>query len=539
MNMRRQFLPSCVSLLLTAVLLACLGNAQAQMANPAGTPSDKPPMKAEELEQLLAPIALYPDSLLTQVLMASTYPIEVVQADRWTKEHKDLKGDALAVELEKQSWDESVKSLVNFPDVLNTMSEKLDVTMKLGDAFIGQQKDVLNTVQVLRSKAQKEGNLKTTEQMKVSTAPMPPPEAPPAGEPQTVVVQQAPPQIITIESSDPEVIYVPSYNPTVVYGSWPYPAYPPYPYYPPPPAGYWASNAISFGLGVACGAAWGYAWGNCNWGHGDCDIDVNRNTNFNRNIDRSKAQAKIDARRTEGGRGQGGRGTGQGGRNTWQHDPAHRKGASYRDNKTASKFGGVSDRQASQAREAYRGRADAGRQNLARDTAGGRYGQGGAGQNRPGAGGAGQARPGGLDRPGAGAGQDRPGGAARPSGGSLEQARPGGGQNRPGAGGSGIQNRPGGAQERPGGAARPSQTPANRGSSGVDRPSSGNRSSAFDGANRSGSSARSASQRGQSSRSSSVSSRGGGGGSRSAPSRGGGGGGRSGGGGRGGGGGRR
>src|SRR5205085_12634119 len=103
---------------------------------PTTEPADKPPLKKEELEQLMAPIALYPDSLLTQMLMASTYPLEIVQADRWAKAHKDLKGDALAKELEKQPWDPSVRSLINFPDVLSMMSEKLDLTIKIGDAFI-------------------------------------------------------------------------------------------------------------------------------------------------------------------------------------------------------------------------------------------------------------------------------------------------------------------------------------------------------------------------------------------------------------------
>src|SRR5512135_1311000 len=197
-----------------------------------------------QLEQLLAPIALYPDELLSQILMASTYPLEVVQADRWAKQNKGLKGDALTAALEKQSWDPSVKSLVNFPDVLTMMSEKLDWTEQLGDAFLSSQKDVLDTVQKLRAKAQAEGNLKSTEQQKV-------------------VVEQ---ETIIIQPSDPQVVYVPQYNPSVVYGAWPYPAYPPYPVYPP---GYVATAAFSFAAGVAVGAAWGYAWGNTNWHGGE------------------------------------------------------------------------------------------------------------------------------------------------------------------------------------------------------------------------------------------------------------------------------
>ena len=122
--------------------------------------------KPEEIEQLVAPIALYPDSLVSQILMASTYPLEVVEADRWVKQNKNQKGDAFAAALEKQSWDPSVKSLANFPQVLSMMSEKLELTQKLGDMFIAQQKDVLDAVQRLRAKAQESGNLKTTHRAK-------------------------------------------------------------------------------------------------------------------------------------------------------------------------------------------------------------------------------------------------------------------------------------------------------------------------------------------------------------------------------------
>ena len=250
----------------------------------------------------MAPIALYPDSLLAQIFMASTYPLEVVQAARWVKANKNLKGDALTAALEKENWDPSVKSLVNFPQVLDMMNEKLDWTQKMGDAFLAQQKDVMDTVQKLRVKAQAEGNLKTTQQQKV------------------VVEKET--QTIIIEPANPQVVYVPTYNPTVVYGAWAYPAYPPYYYYPP---GYTAGAALfSFGAGVAVGAAWGYAWGDCNWGGGDVNVNVNRNTNINNNINRSKYQNKITS--------------GQGGQGQWKHNPEHRKGVSYRDQGTAQKF---------------------------------------------------------------------------------------------------------------------------------------------------------------------------------------------------------
>ncbi len=295
-----------------------------------------PVFKQEELEQILAPIALHPDPLISQILMASTYPLEVVQADRWIKQNPNLKGDALTAALEKQDWDPSVKSLVNFPQVLTMMSEKLDWTQRLGDAFLADQKRVLDTIQDLRAKAQAAGNLQTTKEQKV-------------------IVEE---KIIKIEPASPEVIYVPAYNPTVVYGAWAYPAYPPYYYYPP---GYVAGTMFAFGAGVAMGAAWGYAWGNCNWHGGDVDIDTNRNFNSNRNIDRSKYQG--------GNKGQG----------QWQHNPDHRKGVSYRDQGTAQKFNRASTNDAIKSREAFRGRAEQGRQDLARGGIGDRGGPGGQG----------------------------------------------------------------------------------------------------------------------------------------------------------------
>lgn len=223
MNMKRTLIKS-LALFLTFLLVA----PQGVMAKIGG--GDKS-FKQEELEQLVAPIALYPDSLIAQILMASTYPLEVVQAGKWAKKNKDLKGDALTKALEKENWDPSVKSLVNFPQVLDMMNDKLGWTQKLGDAFLAQQKEVMDTVQKLRAKAEAEGNLKTTKEQKV------------------VVEKET--QIIVIESASPEVVYVPTYNPTVVYGTWPYPAYPPYYYYPP---GYAVGAALfSFGVGVAVG----------------------------------------------------------------------------------------------------------------------------------------------------------------------------------------------------------------------------------------------------------------------------------------------
>ena len=331
---------------LVALLLApALAIAQTDQAGAA------PPFKPEELEQIVAPIALYPDPLIAQIFMASTYPLEIVQAERFAKANANLKGDQLDEALKKYTWDDSVKSLVYFPQVLTMMNEKLDWTQNLGDAFLASEKGVMDAVQRLRAKAQAEGNLKSTPEQIVATEPAPPP---PPGQ---VVVQQAPAQIITIQPANPQVVYVPTYNPTVVYGAWPYPAYPPYPpYYPP---GYVAGTALlSFGLGMAAGAA---IWGNCNWGGGDVDVNVSNSNNFTNKVNTGDiANKRVE--HYQGNRGEGGRGQGQG---KWQHNPEHRKGAQYRDASTQQRFNKAGAGNV-QSREAFRGRAAEGRQEMAR-----------------------------------------------------------------------------------------------------------------------------------------------------------------------------
>jgi len=256
----------------------------------------------EQLEQIVAPIALYPDSLLTQVLMASTYPLEVVEADRFMKQNKTLKGSALESALKDKSWDPSVKALCTLPDVLAKMSENLDWTQDLGDAFLAQKTEVMDTVQRMRGKAYEAGNLKTTQQQ---------------------VVTQQPDKIIVIEQASPEVVYVPSYSPTVVYGAWSYPTYYYPPMYAPPPPGY---GLLTFGVGMAVGAA---IWGDCDWnggwGHGDVDIDIDNYNNFNRNTNVNWQNNQIANR--------------SGNRTNWQHDPAHRKGVNYRNEGVAKQYG--------------------------------------------------------------------------------------------------------------------------------------------------------------------------------------------------------
>jgi Protein of unknown function (DUF3300) len=320
---------------------------QPAMDQPQDATQGQPPaFKPEELDQIVAPVALYPDALLSQVFMASTYPLEVVQAARWSKEHPDVKGDAVSVEMEQQSWDPSVKSLVAFPDVLAMMNEQLDWTQKLGDAFLAQRADVMDAVQRLRARAQDAGTLQSSSQQTVRTEPAPAeasapqPQPQPQAQPQT----QAPPQTIVIESNNPQVVYVPTYDPAVVYGAWPYPAYPPYHYYPP---GYAAGAAVlSFGVGVAVGNA---LWGGFNWGHGDVDVNVNRYNNFNHN--------NFSATRNNVANGQ------------WQHNPQHRQGVGYRDTATQQRYARGSSQQNVQAREDFRGRADQGRQQVSREGA--------------------------------------------------------------------------------------------------------------------------------------------------------------------------
>ncbi len=231
--------------------------------------------------------------------MAATYPADVADAAKWSKANPNQKGDAALKAVESQDWDPSVKSLIAFPQVIQTMGEKPDWVQNLGDAFLASSKDVLDSAQRLRAQAQKAGNLKTTEQQKVIVEPAP--EAP----------QQT---VIKIEPANPQVVYVPTYNPTVVYGTWPYPAYPPY-YIPPPPAYYPGAalaSGIMFGVGVAATAA---LWGGCNWGRGDVNINVNKYNSVNTN-------RQISANQTN-----------------FQHNAANRKGVPYRDQASQQKFG--------------------------------------------------------------------------------------------------------------------------------------------------------------------------------------------------------
>ncbi len=280
---------------------------------------DAKPLSSEELEQLVAPIALYPDSLLAQLLMAATYPLEVVEAARWSKENPKVSGADLDAAMQKQNWDASVKSLTAFPGVLKMMNDKLDWTEKLGDAFLAQQKDVMDAVQRLRAKAKAQGNLTSGKEQRVSTT---------KGSGDT--------EVIVIQPSSPDVVYVPTYNPTIVYGAWPYPSYPPYAWYPP---GYVASNVLSFGLGVAAGAA---MWGDFDWGHDEVNINVDNYQSYTHNT-------IPDDWKNNGGR--------------WKHDPDHRRGVPYDSHNVDKHFRGgdqARDQARARAREEFRGHMGSG-----------------------------------------------------------------------------------------------------------------------------------------------------------------------------------
>jgi len=291
--MRANFVVHLIAAGLVGSLAGETAMAQAPGPQTAQTAPADAMLKAEELDQLVAPVALYPDPLLAEVLMASTYPLEVVQADRWTKANPNLKDDQLKTAVDKQSWDDSVKSLTATPSVLDMMSTKLDWTQKLGDAVLAQQPDVMDAVQRLRTKAQANNKLTSTKEQNVS------------------VRQEQNKQVIVIEPTVPNTIYVPYYDPAIVYGGWPYPAYPPY-YFPPPGyvAGTMIATGIAFGAGYAVGrwASGGNYWGGgVNWGGNN--INVNRSVNINNtNI------------------------------SNWQHNPVHRQGVKYSNNSVQQKF---------------------------------------------------------------------------------------------------------------------------------------------------------------------------------------------------------
>ncbi|MDM0015369.1 DUF3300 domain-containing protein [Variovorax sp. J22P168] len=300
--------------LISVLALLCSTLAAAQTA---------PTFSREQLDQMMAPIALYPDSLLSQVLMAATYPADVAEAAKWSKANPNQKGDAAVKAVQNQNWDPSVQSLVAFPQVIQMMGDQPDWVQKLGDAFLASSKDVLDAAQRLRTQAQRAGNLRSTPEQTVRVE----------QEPQT---QQT---VIKIEPANPQTVYVPAYNPTVVYGTWPYPAYPPY--YYPPAVGWYPGSALATGIAFGVGvAAVGALWGNCNWGGGNVNVNVNRYNSINTNRQISANQSN------------------------WQHNAANRRGVPYGDARTQQQFdrgiGGADQRGDYRGRDA--GTRDAQRQ---------------------------------------------------------------------------------------------------------------------------------------------------------------------------------
>lgn len=356
---------------------------------PGGTDAAKLP--PEQLDSLVAPIALYPDQMLSQALVASTYPLEVIQLQQWLEQHKGLKDQELADAVKQQGWDPSIQGLAALPEVVKNLAENIKWTAELGNAFLAQQEDVMEAVQRMRRKAAEAGNLRSTEQQKVETRIV---------ESKTVVV---------VEQANPQVVYVPSYNPTVVYGPPVYP-YPPIAY--PPPGYYAAGMAISFGAGVAMGAMFHGGWGyGCGWGHNDVNINIDNNFNRNTNINRGNTNIGNTS-------------------NKWQHNPQHRGGAPYSDRATANKYGGMA-----------RGDSLSTRQNAARQNQARTGGRAQAGALDRGAGGRAQAgtmdRGGLADRTGSMSGSrvggDRVGNREVPRGGSDRGAFGGGSGGRSGS----------------------------------------------------------------------------------------------------------
>ena len=252
---------------------------------------------AAQLDSLVAPIALFADPVLAQVLAASTYPLELLQLHQWVQKNPGLKDKALLDAVEKQPWDPSIQAMAALPDLVKRLADDIQWTTDLGNAFLAQQADVMDAVQRMRKKAQDKGTLTSTPQQTVQT--------------QTVEREQ----VIVIEQADPEVIYVPSYDPYWAYGD---------PFYPYPPIYYpTGALALSFGVGIAMGAFWGnggWGWGP---GWGNNNLQINHFNNINRNANIRAGNQNLS------------------GKGNWQHRPEHRGGAPYRDRATANKYGGT------------------------------------------------------------------------------------------------------------------------------------------------------------------------------------------------------
>jgi Protein of unknown function (DUF3300) len=288
---------------LAASLILAASVAPQALAQGAPPPAQQQaqPLTAQQLDQLVAPIALYPDDLLGQILTASTYPLEAVLAARWSAANPSVNGAALESAMQQQPWDPSIKALTSVPQVLAMMSDKLDWTQALGDAYLSQPDDVAAAIQRMRLKAQAAGNLQATSQLRIRRVPAPRP----------IIIDGRPePEYIVIEPVDPDVIFVPVYNPVVVFGPWTYPIAPPFFWSPP---GFVAVGAIGFGAPIIIGSA---LWAHYNWESHHVDINVVNYNKFNHtNLPNNLASQ------------------------TWEHNPLHRGNIPYNNAVLQQKFG--------------------------------------------------------------------------------------------------------------------------------------------------------------------------------------------------------
>lgn len=286
----------CALLLSLTLVFEPAAHAQSETTSPPdnATLQAQPAFSQQELDQMLAPIALYPDPLLSQILMASTYPLEVVEAARWSRANPGLVGDNAVRAAQQQDWDPSVKSLLAFPQILQMMDEKLEWTERMGDAFLAQEAQVMATVQNLRHKAYDAGNLSSNEQVSVETRG----------------------QTIVIVPANPEIVYVPYYDPVVVYGSWWWPDYPPI-YWAPWPGYYYGPRyAPGFAWGFGITISSGFFFGGFDWPHHRVHV-VNVNNYYYHGPGRHDRPDRPNVISSPG---------------VWQHDPDHRRGVPYRGN---------------------------------------------------------------------------------------------------------------------------------------------------------------------------------------------------------------
>src|SRR5580704_4818181 len=291
----------CVELLVVQPYASAQQQPPLNQQMPANTQQSPPPqtLSPAQLDSLVAPIALYPDPILSQILVASTYPLEIVEAARWLSQNSSLQGKPLVDAAAKQSWDASVQALVVLPDVLKRLNQEITWTSDLGNAFLAQQQDVMEAVQRMRQKAESKGALQSNKEQQVTTA------------------TQGGNTYIEIQPASPELVYVPQYDPAAVWGppvDYPYPPI----YYPPSTGAVIAAGAISFGLGVAVGAIWSGGWGGWGWGCGWGRNNVVINNNF---------ISSNHFNRTNVANG-----------NNWVHNPAHRGGVPYNNRNVANRF---------------------------------------------------------------------------------------------------------------------------------------------------------------------------------------------------------